>query len=289
MTTTLNSLPGLSSLYAAISGSSGATASLLGAIYNTGTTGVSLGSQNPITALTNAETNQTQDIKATAAEPAVQRAITAFTKAVQTATSPQQLLSNPAVMQVLMTANGLADQIPYTALAQKTLLSNVNTASSLANQLTDTRWKPVVQTYDFANKGLSVIQNPSVISTITNAYAEIIWRNSLNATTPGLSNALTFVANAKTATQVDQILGDPTLRSVVTTTLGIPLQIAFQPLEAQQKAITSQLDITKLQDPKFVQQFAQRYLIAMAQNASTSPTTQPSMTALAVQAQGLVV
>ncbi|MBW4090801.1 MAG: DUF1217 domain-containing protein [Proteobacteria bacterium] len=289
MSTTLNSLPGLSSLYAAISGSSGTTASLLGAIYNTGTTGVSLGSQNPITALTNAETNQTQDIKATAAEPAVQRAITAFTKAVQTATSPQQLLSNPAVMQVLMTANGLADQIPYTALAQKTLLSNVNTPTSLANQLTDTRWKPVVQTYDFANKGLSVIQNPSVISTITNAYAEITWRNSLNAATPGLSNALTFVANAKTATQVDQILGDPTLRSVVTTTLGIPLQIAFQPLEAQQKAITSQLDITKLQDPKFVQQFAQRYLIAMAKSASTSSTAQPSMTALAVQAQGLVV
>ncbi len=289
MGTTLNTLPGLSSLFAAVSGTSGTTASLLGAVYNTGTTGVSLSGQNPITALTNAETNQTQDIKATAAEPAVQRAIAAFTKAVQTATSPQQLLSNPTVMQVLMTANGLADQIPYTALAQKTLLSNVNTTGSLVNQLTDTRWKPVVKTYDFANKGLSVIQTPSVISTIANAYAEVTWRTSLDAATPGLSNALTFRQNAATVTNVDQILGDPVLRSVVTTTLGIPLQIAFQPLEAQQKAVTSLLDITKLQDPKFVQQFAQRYLIAMAQSASASPATQPSMAALAVQAQGLVV
>jgi hypothetical protein len=33
----------------------------------------------------------------------------------------KQLLTNPAVMQVLLTANGLADQIPYTALVQKTL------------------------------------------------------------------------------------------------------------------------------------------------------------------------
>ena len=288
MGTTLNNLPGLTSLLAAVSGGGSTTANLLGAIYSTGTTGVSLGTQNPIIALNNAETNQTQDIKATAAEPAVQRAISAFTKAVQTATSPQQLLSNPAVMQVLMTANGLADQIPYTALAQKTLLSNANTPSSLVNQLTDTRWKPVVQTYDFANKGLSVIQNPSVISTITSAYAEITWRNSLDATTPGLSNALTFRANASTATSVDQILGDPILRSVVTTTLGIPLQIAFQPLEAQQKAITSRLDITKLQDPKFVEQFAQRYLITMAQNASAGTAAQPSLSALAVQAQGLI-
>ncbi len=289
MGTTLNTLPGLSSLFAAVSGTSGTTASLLGAVYNTGTTGVGLSGQNPITALNNAETNQTQDIKATAAEPAVQRAVAAFTKAVQTATSPQQLLSNPTVMQVLMTANGLADQIPYTALAQKTLLSNANTAGSLVNQLTDTRWKPVVQTYDFANKGLTVIQTPSVISTIANAYAEVTWRTSLDATTPGLSNALTFRQNARSVTNVDQILGDPVLRSVVTTTLGIPLQIAFQPLEAQQKAVTSLLDITKLQDPKFVQQFAQRYLIAMAQSASANPATQPSMAALAVQAQGLVV
>ena len=288
MGTTLNALPGLASLFAAMGGG-GTTQSLLGAIYNTGTTGVSLSGGNPIAALTNAEQNQTQDIKATAAEPAVARAVAAFTKAVQTASSPQQLLSNPTAMQVLLTANGLADQIPYTALTQKTLLSNVNDSKSLANQLTDTRWKPVVQTYDFANKGLSVIQNPSVIATIANAYAEVTWRTSLDATTPGLSNALTFRANASGVTNVDQILGDPVLRSVVTTTLGVPLQIAFQPLEAQQKAITSQLDITKLQDPKFVTQFAQRYLIAMAQAASTTAASQPSLSALAVQAQGLVV
>ncbi len=290
MGTTLNSLPGLSALFAALPGSGSTTSSLLGAIFNTGTTGVSLSGQNPITALTNAETNQTQDIKATAAEPAVQRAVAAFTKAVQSATSPQQLLSNPTVMQVLLTANGLADQIPYTALAQKTLLSNANDPKSLASQLSDTRWKPVVQTFDFANKGLSVIQTPSVISTITNAYAEVTWRTSLDATTPGLSDALTFRQNAGAVTTVDQILGDPVLRKVVTTTLGIPLQIAFQPLEAQQKAITSQLDISKLADPKFVEQFAQRYLIARAQSGATSSTaTQPSLAALAVQARGLVV
>ena len=287
MGTTLNSLPGIASLFPAAG--SGTTGGLLGVIFNSGTTGLSLGTSNPITALNNAEQNQTQDIKATAAEPAVARAIASFTAAVTSATSPQQLLSNPTVMQVLLTANGLADQIPYTALAQKTLLSNVNDSTSLVNQLTDTRWKPVVQTYDFANKGLSVIQNPSVISTIANGYAEVTWRNSLDQTTPGLSNALDFLANASGATTADQILGDPVLRSVVTTTLGIPLQIAFQPLEAQQKAITSQLDISKLQDPKFVQQFAQRYLIAMAQQSAGSSTSQPSLSALAVQAQGLVV
>ena len=133
-----------------------------------------------------------------------------------------------------------------------------------------------------------MIQNPKVISTIANAYAEITWRQSLDATTPGLSNALTFRATASSFTSVDQILGDPIARQVVTTALGIPLQIAFQPLEAQERAITSQLDISKLQDPKFVETFAQKYLIASA-DSSSSTTTTPGMTALAVQAQSLLV
>ncbi len=284
MGTTLSYLP---SLFGANSGT-GTTGSLLDTLYGIGTQATNSLGQNPISALDQAEQNQTQDIKTTAAEPTVQRATGQFTTAVQNATSVQQLLSNPTVMQVLLTANGLADQIPYTALAQKTLMSNVNDATSLANTLSDTRWKPVVQTYDFANKGLSVIQNPQVISTITNAYAEVTWRQSLDATTPGLSNALTFRQEAASITSVDQILGDPVMRTVVTTALGVPEQIAFQPLSAQEQAISARLDISKFSDPKFVESFVQRYLIAAAGSTTTSSTT-PSLDALAVQAQGLVV
>lgn len=277
----------LTTLFGTGTSASGA-GSLLSTLYGyNGQTSNSLG-QNPVTALGSAETNQAQGIKMTAAEPQVKRAIDGFTSAVTSAKSVQQLLANPTVMQVLLTANGLGDQTAYTALAQKTLTSNVNDPNSLANKLTDTRWKPVVQTYDFANKGLSVIQNPKVISTIANAYAEVTWRNSLDATTPGLSNALTFRSEASTITSVDQILGDPVMRKVVTTTLGVPQEIAFQPLEAQEKAISSRLDITQFKNPKFVESFTQRYLIAASANSSSTDQTS-SLTALAVQARGLVV
>lgn len=282
------SLSQVTSLFGSLTNNSSGT-NLLNALYGFANQGTGTTTLNPITALRNAETNQTQDIKAAAAQPAAQRAIATFNAAVGHATSVQQLLSNPSVMQVLLTANGLADQIPYTALARKALMSNVNDSSSLANTLTDTRWKPVVTTYDFANKGLSVIQNPSVISTIDNAYAEVTWRQSLDATTPGLSNALTFRAQASTITSVDQILGDPILRSVVTTALNIPLQIAFQPLEAQEKSISTRVDIAQFNKPQFVDSFIQRYLIAAQKSNTTNSATLPSVTTLATQAQGLVV
>ena len=259
---------------------------VLNALYGiNGTTGAS--QRNPIPALTAAEQNQTKEIATTAQQPQIARDIAAFNSAVAIAKDPATLLKNPAVMKVLLTANGLGDQLTYSALASKALLSNVNDSKSLVNQLTDTRWKTAAQTYDFANQGLSVLQNPKVISTLSSAYAEVAWRQSLDATTPGLSNALSFRQSAASITSVDQILGDPTLRTVVTTTLGIPQQIAFQSLPTQERAISSQIDITKFKDPKFVENFTQRYLIAAG--AASTTNAAPNLTTLAIQAQGLIV
>jgi hypothetical protein len=274
--------------YSALFPSSTATATndLLAALY--GKTKSTLGSASPLKALQTAEANQTKDIATTAKQPQVARDIAAFNAAVASAKDPATLLKNPTVMKVLLTANGLGDQVAYTALAQKALLSNGNTTTSLVNQLSDTRWKTVVQTYDFANKGLSVLQNPKVLSTIANGYAEITWRKSLDATTPGLSSALTFRAQAATVTSALQILGDSVLRDVVTTALNIPKQIAFQPIGTQEKAITGRLDISKLKDPHFVATLTQEYLLNKASGDSTTSTS-PSLDALAVQAGGLVV
>lgn len=268
---------------------SGPTQSSITSLILSATVGGSVASTtNPLTALSRAEQDQTQEIAATAKEPQVQRAIQAFTTAVQNAKTPQQLLANPQALNVLLTANGLGDQVSYTALATKTLLSNANDANSLVNQLSDTRWKSVVQTYDFANKGLSVIQNPQVTDTITNAYAQVSWYQSLDATTPGLSDALTFRGEASTITSVDQILGDPVMRTVVTTALGIPEQIAFQPLEAQEKAISSRLDISQFKNPHFVESFTQRYLLAAQQQAAQSSSSSSTLEALAVRAEGVI-
>jgi hypothetical protein len=270
------------SIVSLFSNIAGAGDPILNALY--GSTSGSGG--NPIQALQIAQQDQTQDIAATAAEPAVSRDIAAFEQAVATATTPAQLLSNPTALKVLLTANGLGDQVGYSALAQQALLSNPSDPNALVNQLSDTTWLSVAQTYQFATKGLSVLQDPKVLSDIANGYAEVQWRQSLDATTPGLSNALTFLSEASTITSVDQILGDPIMRSVVTTALGIPEQIAFQDITAQEEAITSQVDISRFSDPNFVTSITDQYLLAMQQQSAG--TTAASIESLAVQAQGLI-
>jgi hypothetical protein len=269
------------------SSSVGATDPILAALYGGGQSAGSTG-QSPVQALQSAESNETQQVKVTAAQPQVQQAIKAFTQAVNGAKSVTQLLSNPAVMNVLLTANGMQDQIGYTALATQALTSNLNDPNSLVNKLTDTRWQTMATTYNFAANGLSAIQNPTAIASIANAYAQATWESSQDSVTPGLSNALAFKAQAASITSVDQILGNMTVRTVVTTALGIPPQIAFQDMSAQTQAISSRLDVKQLQDPKFVENLAEQYLIANNANASSSTGSTSDLTTLAVQGQGFV-
>jgi hypothetical protein len=280
-----SSLSYLTTLYA---DSFGGGSSLLDTIYGIGTS--SAGSTDPVQALQSAEQNQTQDVAVTAAQPMVKTALAAFTQAVNTATSMTGLLTNPAFMNVLLTANSMSDQVGYTALATQALTSNTADPNSLVNQLTDTRWKTLAGNYNFSSTGLASFKSPATIASIANAYATATWQTQEDSVTPGLSNALAFKAQASTITSVDQILGNPTMRTVVTTALGIPEQIAFQDLGAQEQAISTRLgNVSQFQSPAFVESFAQKYLIANAASASASSSSTPDLTTLAVQSQGFLV
>ena len=252
------------------SSSSGAS-SLLDALYSKG---VPSGG-NPVTALQSALTGEAKGVAAAAKEPQTKREVAAFRAAVAAAKTPAELLANPAARKVLLTANGLGDQVQFAALASKALLSDTSKPGSLASRLTDARWLSVAKTFDFANQGLKGLQKASVLDSIANGYAEVQWRTGLDQATPGLSKAIDFRSRAGTITSATQVLGDPVLRDVVTTALGIPKQIAFQSLEAQQLSITARVDLTRFKDKKFVDQFTRRYLVA-AGTAAASAGTAPA-------------
>ncbi len=245
------------------------SADLLGILYGKST---GAGSTNPVLALQLALKTETKSVATVAKEPETARDIATFRAAVAKAKTPAELLANPVARKVLLTANGLGDQTDYGALVSKALLSDTTKTGSLASKLADTRWLSVAKTYDFANKGLTTLQKPGVLDSLANGYAEVKWRQSLDAATPGLSYALDFRSRAGTITSVDQVLGDKNLREVVTVALNIPKQIAFQSLQAQENAISSRLDITKFKSSAFVDQFTKRYLVAAGQAAAAAST-----------------
>jgi hypothetical protein len=265
--------------------------SMLNALYNpsatiSSSTAVSTG--NPLTDLKLAQKNETDDVAKEMKQPQVARDIRAFKDGVTRAKTIDQALSNPNVLKVLLTANNLEADIQYPGMAKKILTSDPSKPNSVVNQMNSTAWTNAVKTFNFAKNGLKALNDPKVISTLTNAYAEVKWRESLDKATPGLSKALAFLSQAKSITSVDQILGDPVNRDVITTALGIPQQIAFQELRAQETAITTRLDISKLKDPKFVTNLTDQYLLAKQQSSQTS-SSGTDIYSLLGQAGGLMV
>jgi hypothetical protein len=244
---------------------------------------------NPLLDLKLAQQDQTADVAKEALQPQVSQAITAFKTAVAGAKTIQDALANPDVQQVLLTANGLSNYIGDTALVQKVFLSNASDPASLVNRLGDSTLLSAVQTYNFATNGLAELQNPKVVSTLADAYAEVEWRQSLDQATPGLSNALDFLSQAKSIKSVNDILDNYTNFEVVTTALGIPQQIVDQDQSAQVSAISSRVDIAKFQDPNYVTSLTDQYLLTLQENNQASSSDSADITALAVQAGGLVV
>jgi len=241
---------------------------------------------DPLTALRLAEKNRVKEVARAAKEVETLRDVTAFRKAIGRATSIAKALENPDVLKVLLTANGLADKLAFPALARKVLLSDPSQPTSLVNRLGDSRWSAVVKAFDFATKGLSALQDPKTMATLADGYVEVSWRKGLEKTTPGLADALDFRERASRFTSAIQILGDPVLRRVVTTALGIPREIAFQEIPAQEKAITNRLNIDRLQDRKFVDALSQRYLL---ERQKTGPPAPPDLSTLAVQLRSRIV
>ena len=268
MSMSINSSAGL---YLLQSLSSSSSTTDLSSIINGQTTKGASG--DPVAALVLAEKNQAKAIKQQEKDPQTSQQISHFLTVVAKAPDLKTLLKDPIARNVLLTANGLGSQSDYTALATKALMSNTTKDGNLASTLSDTRWLKMAKTYDFANQGLSKLKTASVLSSVTAGYAQVKWQESLDTTTPGLSAALDFRSRASTIKSVDQILGDSNLRKVVTTALGIPREIAFQPLEAQEKAISSRLDLTKFKSASYVEQFVRRFLVANQSGSSISSSS----------------
>jgi hypothetical protein len=186
-------------------------------------------------------------------------------KGVLEAGSVDQMLNDPKVMKVLLTAGGLEEFASARGLVAKALKSDPNDPASLAVRLSSTNpaWLSAARTYQFATQGLTVLRRPETLATVAQAYAEVRWREGLDATAPGVSSALTFKSIAASLDSPFKVLGNAVARDVVTTTLGLPKQLAFQSLDAQARAITQRVDLDRFKKPAFVDAFVRRYLIAL--------------------------
>lgn len=245
--------------------------SLLATLH--GMTSPGLDPVNPITALRQARAEETRRIALISANPRIKNDLARFTGALRSCTTPAQFLAAPAVLRVLLTANGLEDQVNNTALATQALLSDPSLPDALVNQLSDPRWIEVNRRFAFAFHGLASLHDHATVQAICQRYIRAVWYRELDQATPGLAHALDFINRASTIGTVEQVMADPVFRAVLLASPGMPEQIAFQPRTAQEQAIAARIDIAGFQDPAIVIQSAHRYLMATVEHATNGLET----------------
>lgn len=239
----------------------GAVAPLLpSALPGTGT--------NPVLTLREAERSLPRALAAVGEEAGTAKAFQSFERALARADSPRALLEDREARAFLAKALGVPEAAETPALFIRAMLSDPRDPASLASQLPDRRLRAAAATLDLAARGLETVRDPAVIRRLKDGWIRATHFERLRSRDPAIVDALVFKEQAASAAgNVYAILGNPVLRRVVTTALGLPLELAIQPVEAQARAVSQRLDVSRLAEPRFVERFAERFLV----RASTAP------------------
>jgi hypothetical protein len=195
----------------------------------------------------------------TAAEPAVKTATAYYEANIGKVTSIQDFVGNYRLLSYALDAYGLGDQINAKALITKVLEGGVSNPKSLANTLSDSRWKAFAAAFDFVGRGASSVSSTSAVKTTTADYVEQQLESDQGAQDVGVQLALYFQRVAPTISNEYGILADPNLLEVAQTIFGLSPATSATNIDAQAKALSQLMPISDLQDPKELQQLTERF------------------------------
>lgn len=176
-----------------------------------------------------------------------QQAVSYFKSHISKAKSVDDIVHDPKLLNVILTAFNLQDDAKYPAKVKAILTSDLHDRASYANSLIDPRYQQFAREFNVHDLGMANFSSSFTINDVISKYTTNSYELSLNDVNPALRTAAYFLRNVGSITDAYNILGDPVLRKVVTTALGLPPEIANLPVEDQRRLINSKIDITKLE------------------------------------------
>lgn len=189
--------------------------------------------------------------------------------------SVDDLMKNDRLYRYAMKAYNLDDMIYAKGMIRKVLEGGVSDSDSLANKLSDSRFKALAAAFDFNTYGESTTATTAVETDTVNNYVRQSLETDAGEQNEGVRLALYFSRKASQVTSAYGILADAALLKVVQTTLGISELSSLQDVDTQAKTIDAMMDVADLQDPeklgKFIEKFTAKY-DAENSSAASDPT-----------------
>jgi len=203
--------------------------------------------------------------------PAVKREIDYVKTAIAKVTSADDLVKDYRLFRFVLSAFGLDSQIDAKAFMKKVLEQDPSDSDSLSNKLADSRYQAIAKAFDFFDVGNANLKKASFIDDVVSKYVTAEFEKSTEQNNPGVRLALYFKRMAPNATSWYQIMGDKPLYEVVRTALQIPPAGSQTGVEGQAKVLEKRIGLANLKDPKFLENFINRFLANYDQ--ANAPTT----------------
>lgn len=176
----------------------------------------------------------------------VQRSIDAFKRGAAKLKDIDDLLGDRKTLQFVLTAFGLESEATNPGKIKAILKSDPDDPNSYANRLTDPRFAELNKFVNFPIQGVSKLQDSSAQSQIVDKYLTNAFEIDIGKQSPAAREALYFLRRINEVDSSLEILGDLPLRSIVTTALNLPQEIARQSVLKQQSLLDAKLDFDKL-------------------------------------------
>jgi len=174
-----------------------------------------------------------------------------------------------------MKAYGLEDMIYAKGFVKKLLTEGITDPKSMANKMTDTRYKEFVKAFDFAAKGDKATSAPSATTEAVSKYYEQTLEKKEGEQNEGVRLALYFKRKASSVTTPMGLLADKALLKFVQTTFSIPTGASKADLDLQVRNLEKHINIKDLQDPKKVDKLIQRFTAMWDMNNTSAATAAP--------------
>jgi hypothetical protein len=195
----------------------------------------------------------------TAAEPAVKTATAYYEANIGGVTSISDFVNNYRLLSYALQAYGLGDQINSRALITQVLEGGVDSSTSLANTLSDSRWKAFATAFNFVGQGAASVSSTSAVATTTAAYTEQQLESDQGESDVGVQLALYFQRVAPTVTNEYGILADQNLLEVAQTIFGLSSATSSSDVDSEAKELSQVMPVSDLQDPTKLQQLTTRF------------------------------
>jgi hypothetical protein len=182
--------------------------------------------------------------------PGTQRDTTAFRARIGQVTSAEALVADRALLKVALGAFGLESDLGNRAFIRKVLESASNDPKALANRLADKRYLEFAQTFGFAESGGPFNRTRAFAERLIARYETRQFEVAVGEQDEAMRLALTAERELESLASASRsknalwfsVMGNPPLRKVFETALGLPESFGALDLDRQLEVFREKTD-----------------------------------------------